>query len=320
MKRSFLLIALLLVTLAGIAQKNVTLNIAHKLGAADFAFNDIATNDLSQDFQITRVDYYISGIILLHDGGMATPLPDKYILVKGNGNVSESLGSFPVTDVEGIKFSIGVEAPTNNADPSTYPEHHPLSFHTPSMHWGWSAGYRFVALEGKAGNDFATTFELHGLWNENYFQQTVMAAGVNSGDEVAINLDADYTQALRGIDVASGPIAHGVNQDDLTVLQNFRDHVFKPGSGTTSITALAHDNDIHIYPNPSKGLVTVELSGSKHNVSHYTVADLSGRLIQEGAMPATGKIRVTERASGLYVLSLYEKEIPVFVEKIMMEQ
>ncbi len=317
MRRSFLFTALLLTAFAGYAQKNVTLNIAHKLGTEDFAFNDIATNDMSQDFQITRIDYYISGIILLHDGGIATPVPGKYILVSGNSNVSEPLGSFAVTDVEGIRFSIGVDSPANNADPATYPSDHPLSFHTPSMHWGWSAGYRFVALEGKAGNSFATTFELHGLWNRNYFQQTIMAAGVNNGDEVAINLDADYTQALRGIDVASGPIAHGVNQEDFTVLQNFNNYVFRPGPGTTSVATLTPGNDIHLYPNPSKGLVTIERSG--HSLSHYSLTDLSGRLIQKGTVPASGKIRI-KAAGGLYLLSFYQNGTPVLIEKIMIEQ
>jgi hypothetical protein len=131
------------------AQKNVTLIINHKLGANNFAFNTTAQNDLMQNFQITRVDYYISGIKIIHDGGQITPVQD-YILVKGSYSVSEPLGSMNVTNVEGIKFSIGVDSPANNEDPAL--KLGPLAFQTPSMHWGWGAGYRFVALEGKVGN------------------------------------------------------------------------------------------------------------------------------------------------------------------------
>ncbi|MBK7304311.1 MAG: hypothetical protein IPI90_13940 [Saprospiraceae bacterium] len=27
----------------------------------------------------------------------------------------------------------------------------PLAFQDPSMHWGWTSGYRFIALEGMIG-------------------------------------------------------------------------------------------------------------------------------------------------------------------------
>lgn len=318
MKNIFLAITLLLTASVSQAQKTVTLNINHKLGNGSFAFNQAAQNDLSQEFQVTRIDYYISGITLIHDGGMNTPVPDKYILAKGSSNVSEQLGTFNVTNIEGIKFSIGVDAPTNNADPSLQPAGAPLSFQTPSMHWGWSAGYRFVALEGKFGNGFGTTFELHGLWNENYFQQTVMAEGVNSGNNVAINLDADYTQALKGIDISSGPIEHGTNGNDLTVLKNFRDYVFKPGSGTTSLSEIVQDESIRVYPNPAKGVVYVDASGSQNKISRYVLTDISGKVMEEKQLDKSGAIRL-EQAGGIYFLVLFNGHTPVLSRKILLQ-
>jgi len=319
MKNIFITTALILTTLMANAQKNVTLNINHKLGSADFAFGQPATNDLGQEFKITRVDYYISGIVLIHDGGMTTPVTGKYILAKGSSDVSELLGSFTVTNVEGIKFSIGVEAPTNNQDPSLQPDRSPLAFQTPSMHWGWSAGYRFVALEGNAGPEFSRKFELHGMWNENYFEQTVMAAGVGSGSDVTINLDADYTQALRGVNIASGPIAHGINGTDLTVLTNFRDYVFSPSSGTTSVTDLKQENNIKIYPNPVSGVINVDISGFKEKITGYALSDISGKVIREGIYPADNRISVSNDAAGIYFLTLYSDKTPAATRKIVVE-
>jgi len=300
------------------AQKNVTLNIVHKLGANNFAFNTTAQNDLAQDFRITRIDYYISKIEIIHDGGVSTPVPNRYILAKGSSNVSEVLGSFDVTNVEGIKFYIGVDTPINNSDPNLQVVG-ALAPQSPSMHWGWSAGYRFVALEGKVGADFITNFELHGLWNSNYFQQTVMAPGVVTGNNIAINLDADYTQALKGIDVASAPSQHGENLKDLDMLKNFRDRVFKAGSGPTAINEVSVDKNISIYPNPSKGQIHIDLSKSVNVISSYKITDINGRVIGSGNVSKNNMVTFKTGVAGNYILTLYNKELPVFSQIVAIE-
>ncbi|MBK9402574.1 MAG: hypothetical protein IPN36_17545 [Bacteroidetes bacterium] len=134
-----MLFALMFAATISKAQKNVYLTISHKLGASNFAFNQTAQNNLMQNFRITRVDYYISSIKIIHDGGVETAVPSHYILAKGSSTVIDLLGNFNVTNVEGVKFSIGVEAPTNNSDITLQPSGHPLSFQSPSMHWGWSS-------------------------------------------------------------------------------------------------------------------------------------------------------------------------------------
>ncbi|MBK6375321.1 MAG: hypothetical protein IPF67_20135 [Saprospiraceae bacterium] len=111
-----------------------------------------------------------------------------------------------------------------------------------------------MAIEGKSGASLKTDYQMHGLWDANYFSQTKMAAGIASGDDIYINLDADYTLALKGINVTSGPIDHGVNATDLTVLQNFRDYVFSPGLGLLNSNNVKSQSSIDVYPNPSKGV------------------------------------------------------------------
>ncbi|WP_162902848.1 MbnP family protein [Taibaiella koreensis] len=320
MKNVCLLLALMFITVISKAQKNVILNITHKLGSSAFAFNQTGQNNLSQEFKITRVDYYISGIRIIHDGGVETPVPDKYILAKGSAAIAEPLGAFNVTNVEGIKFSIGVETPVNNADPSLQPAGHPLSFQTPSMHWGWSAGYRFVALEGKAGSGFNTTFELHGLGNDNYFQQTVMVAGVSTGGAISINLDADYTQALKDINVSSGPIAHGINAEDLTVLQNFRTHVFKPASGTTAIEDLNKiDKYIAVFPNPAKDKLTILQLDRSNTVKTVQVTDLMGRVHLVTTLKQHDVLPLASLPRGAYILRFYEGVKSMGSKKIVLQ-
>lgn len=318
-KSTLVSIALMFVFTISKAQKNVYFTITHKLASSNFAFNQISKNDMSQDFKITRVDYYISSIKIIHDGGMVKEVPNKYILVKGNANVNELLGNFDVTNVEGIQFSIGVEAPTNNADPSLQPAGSPLSFQSPSMHWGWSSGYRFIALEGKTGSNFTTTFEMHGLGNSNYFNQTKMVAGVTDGtNNIFINLNADYTKALNGINISNGPIDHGVNATDLKVLQNFRDYVFSPGTPTS--TSKIEDNfGVNIYPNPSTDKLFINFNNNEQHLDNIVFTDITGKIHFEQPLQLMNEINLNNFAKGVYFIQFFEKNSIVTTHKIVIQ-
>ncbi|MDI9320567.1 MAG: T9SS type A sorting domain-containing protein [Phycisphaerales bacterium] len=320
MKKLLLPLVTILFTFNAFAQKKVTLTIKHMLGSTPFAFGTTSTNSLGQSFNITRVDYYISQITIIHDGGKTTSVPNKYILATGSANVNEELGTFSVTNVEGIKFHIGVEAPTNNGDPSLWPSTHPLAPKSPSMHWGWSAGYRFIALEGKAGPSVSTTYEMHGLGNANYFQQTVMVAGVNIGSNVTINLDADYKEAVFGINVASGPIDHGANATDLELIKNFRDRVFKPGSGLpTSIKNVEQDANLSIYPNPSNGVFQIKFANSNSSITTAKIIDLTGKEIMEIDLKNISSTELKIDTKGFYLLKLYSGNENITTQKIIVE-
>lgn len=318
MKNILFITGILFAALTGYSQKAVTLKINHKLGSADFAFNQTAQNDQSQQFQVTRVDYYISKITLIHDGGMTTEVPNHYVLAKGNADVVDLLGTFNVTNIEGIRFYIGVDTPANNADPALQPSLSPLYFQNPSMHWGWSAGYRFVALEGKAGTGFNTIFELHGLWNDNYFGQTVTVAGVNSGNNITINLDADYTKALSGININAGPIAHGLNGDDQKVLENFRDHVFTAGS-PTALPEITLQKGIEVFPNPSKGTFRIHYTQAGTAAGSYQLMDLSGRVVEAQQLAQQNELSLSGKYTGTYFLVLLQEGQPVWGKKVVLE-
>ena len=181
MKKTILSILAVAFAMGAFAQKNVTLTIKHMLGTSPFTFNQAATNNIADNFSITRVDYYLSGFTIIHDGGMQTIVPANTILfVRGGANHVASLGTFNVTNIEGIKFSVGVNANVNaTMEPATAA--YPLDF-TTNMWWGWASGYRFVALEGKSGTSLNQSYQYHGLFDPNYFEQTVMVNGVNSSN------------------------------------------------------------------------------------------------------------------------------------------
>lgn len=317
MKKIYSLIAILSLSAAAFAQKNVILTIQHKLGDANFSYNSTNINDVGSTFKFSRVEYYMSGFTIIHDGGIETPVTtDTYILTDAFMNAVQSLGTFNVTNVEGIKFHIGVDAPTNNEDPNQWPMSHPLAPQSPSMHWGWAAGYFFAAVDGLAGTSLNTGFEMHSLGNVNYFEQTVTVNGENSGDDVYINLDADYLEAVRGINVNAGPIDHGAGATDLTLIQNFRDHVFSAAATSPLSVGVSKANDFKVFPNPSNGDFYIN---SNEQFASIELFDLTGRKVMDLPTQNAGIQQVSVSQSGVYILQVRTLNQEIFHSKVVVE-
>ena len=248
-------ISLTICVFAIFAQKDVYLTVSHKLADNPLVYNQTATNNLGHDYQLTRIDYYISSIKIIHDGEQEVVLPDSlHFLVKGSENSVNYLGNFDIQTIENIVFSVGVHPSLNNADPALQPAGSPLAFQSPTMHWGWASGYFFICLEGLCGvnSTLSLPIQLHALWNANYFEQShEVGALENEAGDLFIHLDADYNEALRGININACPIFHGANEADLTVLNNFRDYVFSAGDGSLlHIISEEQKHHFTVFPNP----------------------------------------------------------------------
>lgn len=300
------------------AQNNIQLEINHKLGAENFAMEQTATNNLESNYHYTRLQYYISQIFIVHDGGTETLMEDTWILVNANNATQVDLGDHNIESVEGIKFSVGVEEAVNHDDPAAWPNGHPLAPIFPSMHWGWAAGYRFIAIEGKGGANFNQTFQLHGLEDSNYFQTELDLTAAPENGVINISLDADYQRALENIDVDGGVIVHGGFGDAVVALENFRDHVFS-ASGVTSTVDFSEVNDFQIFPNPVMDGQATFLVNSNENLTYeVAVTDVLGRTVQYFPM-VQSKQSVTMKLenSGLYIVSLIKEGEAVITKKLM---
>lgn len=298
--KSFLLFVLLSST-SLFAQKSVVLTIQHKLGTQPFSFAQSATNNLGQQAKFSRVEYYLSRFSLVHDGGQITPVDSSvYILANGDTPVNALLGTYAVNQIEAIRFHVGVDAPTNTSDPTVWPAGHPLALKTPSMHWGWSSGYRFIALEGMAGATFTVPFEMHGLWDANYFEQTVEVLPAEGNQTSFLNLEADYTEALRDINIAAGPIDHGVNATDLTALQNFRDHVFRPASQAPAALTTVPATNYVIAPQPALDMFRIVPGGQVSGSHAIRIFDATGKGVMQTAVNLSSPVSIANLPAGWY--------------------
>lgn len=322
MKKACLLFVLLISFGAAHAQNEVMLHLAPRLGSNLFSLNQ-PVNHPSGNYQLkfTRFEFYIAEIKITHDGGQVTPCPDLYLLVHPAIDSMYSLGQMAdVQNVESITFSVGVPSTVNHLDPASYPSGHPLAPQNPSMQWGWSAGYRFAAIEGVAGTNFSQTFEIHALGDANYKTQTLPAYAEQVNPEMKmIHITADYTDVLKNITVSGGLIVHGAGGAAVTLLNNFKNLVFT--AETSGVTDPAFSGSFSVSPNPAKGVLPqVNLTLPDGGDYRLTVTDIIGKVLYDKVFASVinqslSLVEMTE--PGLYFVQLWQNDKPVAVEKLV---
>ena len=300
-----LLAFVMLINSYSYGQKEVHLQINQYIGNVPFEIGDTGTNDQGTKFSISRLDYYISSIKLHHDGGMTTNVSYKYIFVTKGKAVDELLGSFNISILDSITFSVGVDPLYNHGDPTLWPANHPLAPKSPEMQWGWAAGYRFVAIEGKSGANLQFEYQIHALGDELYNATTIVTHGTDHNGALMIALDADYEQSLKEINVNKNVIQHGSAKEAISLMANYNQKVFK---ATESISA-SHDIEIgslKIYPNPViDGKVTIALTEDQILNSNIIIRDAVGRLTLQISNP-TSLNEITIERAGFYSIELIQ--------------
>ncbi|AEA46007.1 MbnP family protein [Fluviicola taffensis] len=302
MKNIFLALALLSNALA-FSQSNVSIVFHHKLGNDDFAFNTVHTNNLGNSFKLIRLEYYITKYSIVHDGGQITQVSsDTVSLIRAQDLISTiQLGQFNITNIEGVKFYIGVHTPVNHEDPSLFPSYHPLAFQAPSMHWGWTSGYRFIALEGQSGPTVNQTLEIHSLDDHNYFQTSVNVNGEQGQNGLEMHVDADYVLGLYNININSGLVVHGADNEAANLVSNFVNYVFTP-----NVLAVKENQSTYfsIFPNPANGTVQIQLMEDISNCE-VELLDVSGKLISTRKISSDAALLSVQLENpGFYMLNL----------------
>ncbi len=304
------------------AQNNLELHLSPRLGNAPFALN-MPVSAGSYDYKITRVEYYISEIKITHDGGQETAMTGLYLLVRPAGDSIYDLGSHPdITNVENITFSVGVDQAHNHLDPTSYPANHPLAPQNPAMQWGWSAGYRFVAIEGVAGNNFANIFEVHALGDANYKTITLStSAETHSNGDKTIHLVADYAQVLNTINVSAGLIVHGSTGKAVTLMNNMKNVVFAAETSTTIDPAF--EGTFRVSPNPaSMGNAVAAMKLPTGFNYRILLTDLASRVVINQPIAAGSQSFFFDNNLnvGVYFVHLWQNERAVVVEKLVVTQ
>lgn len=300
------------------SQNDVILKINHLMGTSLMTQTALGTNNLNQDFNLSRIQYYISEISIVHDNNQTTAITNTWLLVNGLENTEINLGSFDIDSVETINYSIGVDAANNHLDPSLYNSNHALAPKSPSMHWGWTSGYRFIAIEGSASGN---NFELHVVGDASY---TPVSLNYNQtgadNNEVTIEINANYNETMKNLNVVSGFIVHGgeTNPEVVTATLNFKESVFSAKESDNVVVVeptpiLDKTNyDLSIYPNPNHGDFKIELNEFEEAIIYNSIGKKI-KSIEEKVQ----NISLNEK--GIYFIHFIQKDKTSLVKKVIVQ-
>lgn len=223
MKKQILTAGLFALSISGMqAQTNINLNLVHKFDASNFQYG--TTYDLEGTaVSLSRVQYYLSGFELTHDGGQTLTMPDAYVL--GSGNITAySLGQENVTSVEGIQFDLGVDSLRNHMGTSNWTQGHPLASKSPTMDWSWPDGYFFWTITGMVDDSNDGTpnkpFELHGIGDQLLTSVNGFSGMSVSGTTIDLFVYVNVADWLRNLDLTTVGFSHDAGTNNMQVKSN----------------------------------------------------------------------------------------------------
>lgn len=269
----------------------------------------------NKNVKITRAQFYISEMTVHNADNTLTPLLDQYLLVNANTPTAEyDLGAWPVDAITGMTLHLGVPEAVNHLDPTTYPAGHPLALQNPTMHWGWSGGYRFMAIEGKVDNNGdgvpETEFQFHNLFDALY--RSLEITGVKSAENGVLHLSfaVDYVQLFKNLDMTGNLLQHGGAAPNIAMMDNAATPQFLSLQGTTATDDLdANSERVTASPNPFSDATEIvyDLPGGD-NLQMLVFNSLGQQIRRIDGLPVKGSIRFEKTAlpDGVYHYAFYE--------------
>ncbi len=111
--------------------------------------NTFSPKSSGELIDITNWAFIVSHLALIKDDGDTVLLGDGYQWISPRGKRTQfTYKGIPSGNYKGISFMIGLDSAVNHGDPNKWPADHPLNPNLNGMHWGWSGGYIFQALDG----------------------------------------------------------------------------------------------------------------------------------------------------------------------------
>ena len=130
----------------------VTIEFDNRIGEEQLELNTNYVNASGETFSISKLNYYISNVILTTTGGQQFVIPQdsSYFLVLEDEEASQeiTLRNIPTGDYNRITFTIGVDSLRSTMDISKRQGVlDPAQGHD-GMYWTWNSGYIFFKMEG----------------------------------------------------------------------------------------------------------------------------------------------------------------------------
>lgn len=327
---SSLLLALLLAFSARAQTPNqVILSFSHRAGEDSLVLNETVFNIWNgKAVSLSRADFYISEVEVYHLTPPIhnTPLTDQYLLVSAKYPDTEfDLGAWPVDAVHGVNLHFGVPKSVNHNDPAAWPNGHPLAPKNPTMHWGWSAGYIFMAINGKVDNDNdgipEAYFEYHSLGDTLYRRTEISGGNLAQNGVLHLNFVLDYVQLFKNLDLDPYLYVHGSGALNRTMLTNAATQKFITLPVLTNTGNLSENSQrVQTAPNPADADTQISWDLPHAGPLRLIVTNTLGQTVHTATgLPNSGALRLetAELPMGLYQCGFYENGSLVARKKLV---
>lgn len=131
----------------------ITLKFVGQIGGSDITqISGVSHFSKSEGerFKVSNWAMILSHVALIKDNGDTLQLGDGYQYVNylDESKNGRTVRNIPTGRYKGISFMLGLDPGVNHDDPAKWPANHPLNGFTTGLHWGWSSGYIFHAIDG----------------------------------------------------------------------------------------------------------------------------------------------------------------------------
>ena len=290
------------------AQNSLKLTFHPKVNNQDLLLNTTVQDINGTAMSVGVFNYYISNIHVIYDGGQDLDLSDTVLLVKTDANTFD-MGQFDVPNIEQVNFSVGVPQDINHLDITLYPSGHFLSFQSPSMHWGWTSGYKLLLVDGLADDNGDGTptslFQLHDVGDNNFKNVQLPTVGTYMDSQTRIHINCNLDEWLFGADVATLGVLHGSSGLNATTMNNVNDRAVFESPTTAGIKEKVKVGQLFfVNDEASLEINWKEVKG----IASYQLIDLNGRTItQNYSVENNGKFVTSKLSSGTYIFSLLDE-------------
>jgi len=301
---------IILFSIISFSQSNLKISFKPYNLNSPYQFNTTVSDLAGTPFKLTTLYYYISNIHVYHDGGQHLNLSDTVLIVK-NDNYTFDFGNQSITTIEQINFGVGVPLSLNHSDISTYPIDHPLSFHSPSMQWGWTSGYNQIGIvgQGDVNIDWITEndFELFSLGDDLYKNVQLPISSTSSNSQVKIDIRTNIEQLLRNINPATVGFVHSGTGANVTMMENIINYpVFTQGDFTSILENKMNEGEL--YSSIQSNEIKVNWTNFM-NASSYKLLNIEGKEIAAGNIDSNkGEVIFTEISNGNYWFVIFSKD------------
>jgi len=218
------------------AVSGVNLSFSSTFAGTPISFNkDFYTKGNSEDIMFTNWGLILSEVSLVREDDSRVLLGDGYLWVdfKSGRTSFDYDQSIPAGNYKAVHVKLGLDSAINHGDPTQWPAGHPLNGFVSGLHWGWSGGYIFQAIDGNwrnTGETKTSGFSFHDatlpmVREFEWMFPSTIELGTN-GAEVEVEFKAEKLfDGVNSIVLKTKAVSHSAGASEIVLMNKLLENM-----------------------------------------------------------------------------------------------